>query len=87
MPQELSKTVPVMYGEFGGFWGGDFSSPEDLAIIRKQLAKVDEYGLSAMGYALDNAGAEGLKIIDDQGNITPRGEVFKENYTTGKTTP
>jgi hypothetical protein len=84
--QELRKTIPVMYEEFGGFWGGDFSSPEDLAIIKKQLDKVDEYGLSVMGYVLDYEDLPGLGMLDVKGNITPRGELFKENYTDGKTT-
>jgi hypothetical protein len=83
--KELRKTVPVMYGEFGGFWGGDFSSPEDLAIIKEQLAKIDEYGFSAMGYVLDYPDLPGLEILDDKGNLTPRGEVYKENYTAGET--
>jgi len=78
--KELSKTVPIMYGEFGGFWGRDFSSPEDLAIIKEQLAKIDEYKFSAMGYVLDYTDLPGLLILDDKGDLTPKGELFKKNY-------
>lgn len=51
----LKGQYPMMVGEFGGHWGSDFTSDEDIAITQKMLDTINSNNLSYSAYRLDPA--------------------------------
>jgi hypothetical protein len=75
--EEFSEKRPYIAGEFGGNYGGDFSSPNDLAIIRAMLLGMNGAGTNYTMYRLSsNFENDGLALFDLTGNVTKRGAVF-----------
>ncbi len=76
----LAQKHPYIAGEFGGNYGGDFSSSNDLLIIKSMLNKLNKNKTHYTMYKLSSsAPIDGLALFDTQGVITNRGKVFIES--------
>jgi hypothetical protein len=77
--QGITDQYPLLYGEFGGFWGGHFSSKKDLLIIEKILDHIlkNEHHYTAYRIAETESG---LELFDTNNNLTEKGELFAEAY-------
>jgi hypothetical protein len=73
----LSSDYPKMYGEFGGFYGGDFSTPEDLEITRKMLDNIKNENSSFTGYQLDLGG---LSLFNNDGSLNEKGKLYAQYF-------
>ena len=75
----LAQKHPYIAGEFGGNYGGDLSSSNDLFIIKSMLDEMNYADTHYTIYKLSsNFPFDALAIYDTQGNITIRGKVFFE---------
>ncbi len=78
---ELQKTYPTLAAEFGGHYGGDFSSADDLASFKEILALMHQENASYSVYRLSSAFAhDGLALFDTHNNLTKKGRVFIESF-------
>lgn len=66
---------PIVFGEFGGFWGGDFNTALDLDIMMQIGLLAKKENISFIAYSIDDPL---LAAFDKQGNITPRGVAIRE---------
>jgi len=69
--------APYMLIEMGAYYDKDFNSPEDIETTVKILEVVRKNNISYIGYILDYSHV--LALVDQQGNPTKKGEIFKED--------
>ncbi len=79
--EELRASYPVLVIEFGGNYGGDFSSPHDLSLFTELLNKVQGAELSFSMYRLSSAFEnDGLALFDTANRLTAKGEIFINSF-------
>lgn len=73
----LRQNYPVIIAEFGGNYGGDFSSDRDLFLFKDILEEIGRAHLSYTIYRLSSAFKnDGLALFDTGGKLTRKGEIF-----------
>lgn len=80
--QWMEGKYPILQGEFGKYWGGDFSSPEDLSYIQQKIDEANRKNQGYFGYALDEPGSLGL--LQSAGQPSMKGQIFKKNFIKKK---
>lgn len=75
--EHLIKNYPVIVAEFGGNYGENFSTPDDLLLLSQILKTIFNNKMSYSLYRLSSAYEhDGLAIFDTSNNLTKKGEVF-----------
>lgn len=70
--------VPILIGEFGGVYQGNFGSDEDINYIKLILNNINENRLHYTAYTLDDEGTLGL-IDWKTGKPTRKGKIIHED--------
>ncbi len=79
--QTLIENYPVIVAEFGGNYGGDFSSSRDLELFKNILREINAKELSYSAYRLSSSFEnDGLALFDTNGNLTAKGKIFVESF-------
>lgn len=73
--QYFYDRYPLVFGEVGGFWKGDFNSPQDIQAMTEMIQFARKRNISYFAYAIDDTL---MPMFDTQGNVTGRGRAVKE---------
>lgn len=82
-PEEIGK-LPLLLSEFGGVYGADFSSVEDLKCIDNFYINIAQNKINFAMYTID-PGTD-LSITDENNELTTKGKNFVEALKKIKTT-
>ncbi|MDO8565099.1 MAG: cellulase family glycosylhydrolase [bacterium] len=81
--ESLKRIYPVMVAEFGGNYGGDFSSVEDLLSFKNIMEALHQEQLSYSVYRLSATyQGDGLALFDTEGNLTKKGQIFLNMFVS-----
>lgn len=76
-----TANYPILMGEFGGNYSGDFSSQTDIEITKKILKGINSRELSFTAYNLSVIGADDhLTLLDIDERLTTKGNLFVNSF-------
>ena len=77
----LVSQYPVIVAEFGGNYGGDFSTKSDLDMYEEILGEVNKNEMSYSMYRLSSAFEhDGLALFDVDNKLTSKGKIFVKMF-------
>jgi hypothetical protein len=75
--ESLRQDYPVIVAEFGGNYGGNFSSDQDLLMLKEILGSLHHENMSYTLYRLSSAfPKDGLALFDTESKLNQKGQVF-----------